>query len=100
VIIAILVISSVLAPLLTQYHPLKDADFSAVLRPPAFTEGGDTSHLLGTDQIGRDILTRILYGGRVSLLVAFVAISSGTIVGTTLGVLAGYMGGAVCHSFF
>lgn len=94
-IIAILVISSVLAPLLTPYHPLKDADFSAVLRPPAFTEGGDTSHLLGTDQIGRDILTRILYGGRVSLLVAFVAISSGTIVGTTLGVLAGYMGGAV-----
>jgi len=95
VIIVVLVSSSVFAPLLTSYHPLKDADFSAVLRPPFWSEGGDSSHLLGTDQIGRDIFTRILYGGRVSLMVAVVAITSGTIVGTGLGILSGYMGGMV-----
>lgn len=93
VIIGILVFSSVFAPLLAPYHPLKDADFSAVLRPPFWEEGGDFSHLLGTDQIGRDIFTRILFGGRVSLMVAVVAITSGTAIGTGLGILAGYMGG-------
>ena len=94
-IIVVLVVSSVAAPLLTPYHPLKDADFKAVLRPPAFFAGGDGSHLLGTDQIGRDIFTRILYGGRVSLMVAAVAIASGTIIGTALGIAAGYAGGMV-----
>ena len=92
VIIGVLVGSAVFAPLLTGYHPLKDADFSAVLRPPLFF-GGDSSHIMGTDQIGRDIFTRILFGGRVSLMVAAVAISSGTIVGTALGIAAGYLGG-------
>ncbi len=95
VIIAVLVGSSIFAPFLTSYHPLKDADFRAVLRPPMFFAGGDSSHLLGTDQIGRDIFTRILYGGRVSLMVAGVAITSGTIIGTALGIMAGYAGGIV-----
>ena len=94
-IIIILVFSAAAAPLLAPYHPLKDADFKAVLRPPAFISGGDTSHLLGTDQIGRDIFTRILFGGRVSLMVAAVAITSGTIIGTSLGIAAGYAGGMV-----
>jgi peptide/nickel transport system permease protein len=95
VILATLVIGSVLAPLLTSYHPLKDADFRSVLKPPIFAAGGDSSHLLGTDQIGRDIFTRILYGGRVSLMVAGVAISSGTVIGTALGITAGYAGGMI-----
>lgn len=93
VIISVLIISSVFAPFLTSYHPLKDADFRAVLRPPFFLDGGDTSHLLGTDQIGRDIFTRILHGGRVSLMVAAVAIFFGTLIGTSLGIIAGYAGG-------
>jgi peptide/nickel transport system permease protein len=94
-IIVVLVASAAAAPLIAPYHPLKDADFTAVLRPPAFVDGGDSSHHLGTDQIGRDIFTRILYGGRVSLMVAVVAISSGTIIGTALGIAAGYAGGMV-----
>lgn len=93
VIISVLIISAVFAPLISSYHPLKDADFQAVLRPPFFLNGGDTSHLLGTDQIGRDIFTRILHGGRVSLMVAAVAIFCGTIIGTSLGIIAGYAGG-------
>ena len=95
VIIAILIFSAVAAPLISPYHPLKDADFKAVKMPPAFQDGGDMSHILGTDQIGRDILTRVLYGGRVSLMVATVAITSGTLIGTALGITSGYMGGLI-----
>lgn len=93
-ILVILVLAAIFAPWITPYHPLKDADFSATLRPPWFA-GGDSSHWLGTDQIGRDIFTRILFGGRVSLMVAGVAITSGTIVGTGLGIIAGSAGGIV-----
>jgi|TARA_B100000959_G_C14911779_1_gene595474 peptide/nickel transport system permease protein len=95
VIIAILIFSAAAAPLIAPYHPLKDADFTKVKMPPAFNDGGDMSHILGTDQIGRDIFTRLLYGGRVSLMVAAVAIISGTLIGTALGITSGYMGGLV-----
>lgn len=95
VIIAILIFSAAAAPLIAPYHPLKDADFTQVKKPPAFNDGGDMSHILGTDQIGRDIFTRLLYGGRVSLMVATVAITSGTLIGTALGITSGYMGGLV-----
>ena len=92
-ILSILVISSALAPFITNFDPIRDADFSNVLLPPFYIEGGNTTHILGTDQIGRDIFSRMLYGGRVSLLVAGVAIVSGTIVGTILGMISGFKGG-------
>ena len=93
--LALLIISAIAAPLLTQYDPIRDADFTAVLLPPIFIEGGTTEHLLGTDQIGRDIFSRMLYGGRVSLMVAGVSIVSGTIIGTILGLISGFKGGLI-----
>lgn len=55
----------------------------------------DSEHLLGTDALGRDILARTLVGGRISLLVAFVSVAIATFIGTTIGVIAGYLGGIV-----
>jgi peptide/nickel transport system permease protein len=60
--------------------------------PPAFLAGGDSRFLLGTDRLGRDILSRIIVGSRTSSLVAIVAITVAAVVGTSLGVLAGYAG--------
>jgi peptide/nickel transport system permease protein len=74
------------APLLTRYDPTAlDPDHS--LAPPSFT------HPLGTDDLGRDEFARVLYGGRISLLVGTTAMLLGTAIGVTLGSVAGYMGG-------
>src|SRR5262249_5256140 len=64
-------------------------------RPPAWQAGGDTRHLLGTDHIGRDVLSRLLFGARVSLVVGFTAVVFAGAVGTFLGILSGYLGGWV-----
>jgi len=63
------------------------------LIPPAWQAGGSTDHLLGTDVLGRDVLSRIIFGSRVSLLVAFLSLLIGGLGGTLLGVIAGYSGG-------
>jgi peptide/nickel transport system permease protein len=60
--------------------------------PPAWLEGGNSKYLLGTDHVGRDILSRVIYGARISLMVAAISLVSGLMVGTTLGVLGGYFG--------
>ncbi|MDQ7820008.1 MAG: ABC transporter permease [Armatimonadota bacterium] len=74
-------------------HPPTWADLDARLAPPAFLPGGSTRHLLGTDALGRDILSRIMYGGRFSLFVAGAAVALGGAVGITAGLMAGYRGG-------
>ena len=63
--------------------------------PPAFMEGGSTKYILGTDNLGRDILSRSIFGARISLSVALIVIAITATAGTTLGVAAGYMGGRV-----
>ncbi|MBI4276981.1 MAG: ABC transporter permease [Armatimonadetes bacterium] len=65
------------------------------LKPPAWTPGGSWAHPLGSDQLGRDILSRILYGARVSLAVGLLSVTVGCAAGTTLGLVAGYAGGAI-----
>ncbi|MBI5969007.1 MAG: ABC transporter permease [Deltaproteobacteria bacterium] len=65
------------------------------LLPPFWYEGGTTKYPLGTDTMGRDVLTRLIYGSRVSLLVAFAAVIVASVIGTILGILAGYHGGWV-----
>jgi peptide/nickel transport system permease protein len=90
--LGLIVLVSVFAPFLTPYEP--DAiSLSMRLKPPAWMEGGSMEHLLGTDNLGRDILTRILYGGRVSLAVGFLAVVVAGALGITLGMVAGYFGG-------
>src|SRR5262249_57156345 len=79
-----IIIVALAAPLLAPYDPLK-ADFRAMNKPPS------GQHVLGTDQVGRDTLSRVIYGARTSLLVAFSAVLLGTTVGSLWGVAGGYL---------
>ena len=80
------------APWLAPRDPVK-ADLTARLIPPFFQKGGNWNHPLGTDPIGRDVLSRIIYGARISLAVGFVSTFVGFIIGGILGLLSGYLGG-------
>ncbi|MCP5155883.1 MAG: ABC transporter permease [Ectothiorhodospiraceae bacterium] len=66
-------------------------------RPPAWLEGGDRTHLLGTDEQGRDVLSAIMFGMRVSLIVGFASVAFSVVLGVGLGLLSGYVGGRVDH---
>src|SRR5207253_1287755 len=83
---AAIILAAVSAPLLAPYEPLK-SDFRAMSKPP------DQRHYFGTDQIGRDVLSRVLYGSRASLTVAVGAVLFGTALGALWGLASGYFGG-------
>ena len=89
-----LVLPAALAPVVAPYDPLKGS-LSKRLKPPVWDERGSSAHLLGTDKLGRDILSRMIYGARVSLAVSLVAIVVGCVIGTSLGLLSGYFGGRI-----
>jgi len=91
-IIGLLVLVVVFAPFIAPYDPTKGA-LGDRLTPPAWQEGGSSAHLLGTDLLGRDTLSRLIYGARTSLAVAVLAILVSGIVGSLLGAIAGYLGG-------
>lgn len=93
-ILGLVVAAAILAPVLTPYDPVKN-DLVHKLIPPFWVEGGSTAHLLGTDGFGRDVLARLLYGARVSFLVAAFSLVIAVSVGSTVGVAAGYLGGRV-----
>jgi len=88
VLLGIIVLAAAAAPLLTPYNPIAQ-NLNATLLPPS------ARHLLGTDQIGRDTFTRLLYGLRTDLRIAFIAVLLPFCIGTALGSLAGYFGGWV-----
>ena len=90
----LLVIPALFAPQVAPYDPLQGS-LSKRLKPPAWQQGGSIDHPLGTDKPGRDMLSRIIYGARVSLAVSLVAIFVGGIIGTVLGMISGYFGGWV-----
>lgn len=92
VIMVMAVLAAALAPVIAPYDPLVQ-DVAARLRPPLSLDSRGGFHLLGTDQLGRDLLSRIIYGARVSLLVAAAAVPISLVIGTTLGVTAGYFRG-------
>jgi peptide/nickel transport system permease protein len=85
---------ALLAPALAPYDP-DQVDVLNRFTPPFWLEGGSARHLLGSDDLGRDILSRLLFGGRVSMLVALVCVASDAVLGTLIGMLAGYFGGWV-----
>lgn len=93
-IISVMVCMAVFAPLLAPYSPI-DQTLREKLIPPFWLDGGSMNHILGTDAFGRDVLSRLIYGARVSLLVAFLALTAGGGVGLVIGILAGYIGGAL-----
>jgi len=86
-----IVVTAVAAPWLAPYSPV-EVDITHRLGPPAWMEGGKTEHWLGTDQIGRDLLSRMIYGGRVSLLIGVSAVLVSSTIGVLLGLVAGYFG--------
>jgi len=90
----LIVASAVFAPVVAPHGPL-DVNIRHRLAPPAWMEGGTPAHLLGTDQIGRDLLSRVIYGGRVSLLVGVAAVLISASLGVLLGLGAGYFRGRV-----
>lgn len=91
-VLALIIVSAITAPAVAPYDPTKN-DLLARLTPPAWLDGGSTSHLLGTDQLGRDILSRMIYGARVSLLIAVIGTLVGAALGAMLGLLAGFTRG-------
>jgi peptide/nickel transport system permease protein len=88
ILLAVILFMVIAAPLLTSYNPISQ-DLNATLSGPS------AHHLLGTDQLGRDTWSRLLYGGRVDLQVAFIAVLFPFVLGTVLGSVAGYFGGWV-----
>ncbi len=93
-ILLVLVFIAVAAPILTPYTP-EEGRITERLQPPAWQEGGSWSHPLGTDGIGRDYATRLMYGARIALSVGLLATLVAGAIGVSLGVLAGYFGGIV-----
>ena len=83
------------APIIAPYNPFDPAQISLWdgKLPPAWADGGSSAYLLGTDNQGRDMLSTILYGGRISILVGIAAVFLGMLLGVTLGVISGYFGG-------
>ncbi|GHJ39350.1 ABC transporter permease [Streptomyces sp. TS71-3] len=92
VLLALLVIAALFAPLLAPADP-NAQDLLMRLRPPAWQAGGSGAHPLGTDQLGRDMLSRVIYGTRVSLLVGAGAALLAGVLGTVIGLASGYFGG-------
>lgn len=91
----VLVLSALLAPWLAPHNPFDPAQLSIMdsLLPPAWATDGDPSFLLGTDDQGRDVLSTILYGMRISLGVGVASVVLAMLIGVTLGLVAGYFGG-------
>ncbi|MGH7069877.1 MAG: ABC transporter permease [Acetobacteraceae bacterium] len=94
VILGFIVLVAVFAPLLAPHDPYAQ-DLARRLIPPVWDAGGNWVHPFGTDQVGRDYLSRLIYGSRISLLVGFSIMLMSGIIGTSLGVLAGYSGGRI-----
>ncbi|HEY7436695.1 MAG TPA: ABC transporter permease [Methylomirabilota bacterium] len=93
-VLLLIVAITLAAPWLAPYSPV-EVDIQHRLGPPAWMEGGKTEHWLGTDQIGRDLLSRMIYGGRVSLLIGVSAVAISSIIGVLLGLTAGYFGSKI-----
>jgi peptide/nickel transport system permease protein len=93
-ILTALVVAAVFAPYLAPHDPTA-GDITQKLIPPVWMEGGDSSHPLGTDRFGRDIVSRVIHGSRISLIVSLIAIGVAGTLGTLLGLISGYRGGAL-----
>lgn len=93
-IFALLVVCAVFAPWIAPHDPTVQ-NLSLATLPPFWVHGANPAYLLGTDDLGRDILSRIVFGARISSIVAFSVVVIGSTIGVTLGLVAGYVGGIV-----
>jgi peptide/nickel transport system permease protein len=92
VIIGTAVLVAIFAPYLTPHDPFAQ-DLNQRLIPPVWMEGSQPAHLLGTDQIGRDYLSRLIYGTRISMLIGALTVITSGVIGITLGIIGGFYGG-------
>ena len=90
----LLVFVAVFAPMLAPFDPAQGSIRTRHI-PPMWLEGGSAQHFLGTDSLGRDMLSRVMYGARIALMVAVSVLFAGGILGTIIGMFAGYLGGLV-----
>jgi peptide/nickel transport system permease protein len=93
-ILLVVTAGAVLAPVISPADPLLQ-DVSVRLKPPTLASGAGQAHLLGTDHLGRDILSRLVYGARISLVIGISAVAVAGTLGTLIGLAAGYRGGRV-----
>ena len=92
VIVGLAVLIAIFAPLLVPHDPFAQ-DLNQRLIPPIWMEGSQATHLLGTDQIGRDYLSRLIYGTRISMLIGVLTVITSGLIGITLGIIGGFYGG-------
>lgn len=92
---SVMISACIFAPVIAPFDPFDPAQISLWdgKLPPAWVDGGQSKYLLGTDNQGRDMISTILYGGRLSILVGLAAVCLGMVLGVFLGVIAGYLGG-------
>lgn len=94
ILVAVVFFVAIFAPLISPHDPIKQ-DLAKALAPPIWMQGGDLTHILGTDTVGRDLLSRIIFGIRNSLLVSISAVVVAVTIGLTVGLVSGYFGGIV-----
>lgn len=87
-------IVAIIAPWIVPYDPFA-IDLDRRLVPPSFMEGGDPRNFLGTDQLGRDYFSRLIYGARISMVIGVLTVITSGVIGITLGVLGGFYGGKI-----
>ncbi|EEF5833256.1 dipeptide ABC transporter permease DppC [Salmonella enterica subsp. enterica serovar Enteritidis] len=92
--VLIVILIAVFANFIAPYNPAEQFR-DALLAPPVWQEGGSWAHILGTDDVGRDVLSRLMYGARLSLLVGCLVVVLSLVMGIILGLVAGYFGGLV-----
>ncbi len=90
--LVVVIVAAVFAPLVAPHDPSKQ-DLVARLTPPAWSDGGSWTNVLGTDGLGRDLLSRLIYGSRISIFVAVAVLAIAGTIGVFLGLIAGYRGG-------
>ncbi|OYW15207.1 MAG: ABC transporter permease [Sphingomonadales bacterium 12-62-5] len=88
-VLMLIILAAIFAPLIAPHDPYRTSMARRLIAP------GDARHWLGTDELGRDLLSRLIYGGRLSLFTGFTPVLLATLIGGALGVIAGYVGGAV-----
>ena len=94
VIVLGVLLMAVFAPWIVPHDPFAQ-DLNLRLVPPSFMEGGRSDHFLGTDQLGRDYFSRLIYGARISMLIGIATVITSGLIGITLGMLGGFIGGRV-----
>jgi len=94
IIVLAYVLAAVFAPQITPHDPTR-GNLRQRFLPPAWQEGGDTAYLLGTDDQGRDLLTRIIFGARISLVIGLLSVGISVLIGAALGCITGYFRGLI-----